>query len=57
MTFLKLFVICTFKDPNLAKKITNLAEYLLKVELHGVHGVGFFLVCSSQSHDGLLEEL
>ena len=44
MTFLKLFLICTFKDPNLAEKLTNLAENLKKVELHGVHGVCFFQV-------------
>ena len=30
MTFLKLFLICTFKDPNLAEKFTNLAENLKK---------------------------
>ena len=30
MTFLKLFLICTFIDPNLAEKITNLAENLKK---------------------------
>ena len=28
--FLKLFLICTFKDPNLAEKLTNLAENLFK---------------------------
>ena len=30
MIFLKLFVIGTFKDANLAEKLTNLAENLLK---------------------------
>ena len=28
MTFLKLFLICMFKEPNLAEKRTNLAENL-----------------------------
>ena len=43
MTFLKLFLIGTLKDPNLAEKFTKLAENLKeKVELHGVHGVSFF---------------
>ena len=45
MTFLKVFLICTFKDPNLVEKLTNLAENLLKVELHRVHRVSFFPVC------------
>ena len=26
MTFLELFLVCTFKDPKLAEKSTNLAE-------------------------------
>ena len=26
MTFVKLFLICTFKDPKMAEKFTNLAE-------------------------------
>ena len=30
MICLKLFLICKLKDPNLAKKLTNLAENLLK---------------------------
>ena len=30
MTFLKLFLICTFKDPNLAEKLPNLAEFFKK---------------------------
>ena len=30
MTLLKLFLICTFKDPNLADKLTNLVENLFK---------------------------
>ena len=30
MTFLKLFLICTFKDPNLADKFIDLAENLKK---------------------------
>ena len=29
-TFLKLFLICTFKDPNLAEKLTNSTENLFK---------------------------
>ena len=42
MTFFKIFLICTFKDPNLVEKLTNLAEHLKKkVELHGVHGFFF----------------
>ena len=45
MLFLKLFVIGTFKDANLAKKIKNLAEFFLKVELCGVHEVHFLQVC------------
>ena len=28
--FLKLFLICTFKDPNLAGNLTNLSENLFK---------------------------
>ena len=28
MIFLKLFLICTFKDQNLAENLTNLAENL-----------------------------
>ena len=31
--FLKLFIICMFKDENFAEKLTNLAEIFLKVEL------------------------
>ena len=30
MTFLELFLICTFKDPKLAEKWTNLAENPIK---------------------------
>ena len=30
MVFLKLFLICMFKDPNLVENLTNLAEILLK---------------------------
>ena len=30
MTFLKLFLICTCKDPNLAEKLTHFAENLIK---------------------------
>ena len=37
ITFLKLFLNCTFKDPNLA-------ENLKEVVLYGVHGVCFFQV-------------
>ena len=44
MTFLKLFLICMFKEPNLAKQKANLAENLLKFELYGVHEVCFFKV-------------
>ena len=44
MILLKLFLICTFKDPNLAENLTNLAENLLKIELREVHGVCFFQV-------------
>ena len=41
MIFLKLFLIYTFKDPNLTENLINLAENLLKIELQGVHGVFF----------------
>ena len=30
MLFFKLFLICTLKDPNFAKKLTNLAENRFK---------------------------
>ena len=50
MTFLKLFLICTFRDSNLAEKLTNLAENLFfKVELRGVLGVRFFQFWSNLS--------
>ena len=44
MTFLNLFLIGTFKNPNFAEKLTNLSENIFKkkVELHGVHGVCYF---------------
>ena len=42
MTFLKSFILCMFKEPNLAIKRTNLAEFFFKVELCGVCGVHFF---------------
>ena len=42
--FFNLFLICTFKDPNLVENLTNLAENLWKNELYRVHGVCFFLV-------------
>ena len=29
--FLKLFLVCMFKDPNLAEKLTNLVEHLKKM--------------------------
>ena len=38
------YLLSRFKDPNLPEKLTNLAENLKKVELHGVHGVCFFQV-------------
>ena len=41
MAFLKLFLICMFKEPNLAEKRTHFAENHLKVELQGVHTVCF----------------
>ena len=44
MTFLKSFLICTFTDPNLAEKITNLVKIILKIKLHRVPGVLFFQV-------------
>ena len=37
MTFLMLFLICTFKDPNLVDNFSNFGE-----NLHGVHGVRIF---------------
>ena len=58
MIFLKLFLICTFKDPNLPKKLTNFAPNLdpnlakkfggksKKKNLpSGVHEVCFVQVC------------
>ena len=45
MTFLKFILICTFKEPNLAKKGQIWRKICLKVELRGVHGVRFFQVC------------
>ena len=49
MIFLKVFLTCTFKDPNLAEKFTNLAENLFKkVDLHWVQGVCFFKVWLSR---------
>ena len=42
MIVLKLFLICIFKDVNLAEKWTNLAGNQLKNLLCGVHGVFFF---------------
>ena len=30
MMFLKLFLICTFKDQNLAEKLTNVEENIFK---------------------------
>ena len=44
MTYLELFLICTFKDPKLAEKRTKLAENPKKIELRGVRGVRFFQV-------------
>ena len=41
MTFLKLFLICTFKDPNLAENLQIWRKIFKTVELHGVHGVFF----------------
>ena len=43
MTFLKLFLICMFKNPNLAEKISKFNKEK-KVELCGVQGVCFFHV-------------
>ena len=43
MKFLKLFLIRTFKNSNLAEKLKKISENLFfKVELHGVNGVCFF---------------
>ena len=43
MTFLKLFLICLFKNPKFVEKWTNLAGD--KIKLRKVHGVCFFHVC------------
>ena len=60
MIFLKLFLICTFKDPKLAEHLTNLADVFLRIKVHifqvcllsggtcGSHRLGMlcvFLVC------------
>ena len=47
MTFLKLFLIWTFKEPNLADFFFFLIwrKIIYKVELHGVLGVFFLQVC------------
>ena len=50
MKFWKLVLTWTSKNPNLAEKSTSLAENLFfKVELRGVHGVGFSKSASSSS--------
>ena len=41
MTFLKLFLICTFKDPNLAENLTNLADTPKKLDPAGFMGLAF----------------
>ena len=41
--FLKLFLICTFKDPNLANNFDKFdGKPLKKIQLLRVHGVCFF---------------
>ena len=42
MAFLKLFLFCLFKEPNLAEKGQIWKKMFLKVELHRVHRVLFF---------------
>ena len=55
MTFLKLFLICTFKDPNLAEKFKKIdRKSFKKIELHGVHGVRFFQVCLEEQVEKLM---
>ena len=44
MTFLKLFLICTFKYQNLAENEPIWRKIIKKGELRGVHGVCFFQV-------------
>ena len=47
MTFLKLFLLRMFKDPNLAENFISLVEnkkIIKKFELRGVHEVCFFKV-------------
>ena len=44
MTFLKLFLICTFKEPHLAETGQIWRKIFFKIELCGVHGVCFFQV-------------
>ena len=44
MTFLKLFLICTFKEIILAEKGQIWQNIFFKVELRGVHRVRFFQV-------------
>ena len=53
MTFLKLFLIGTFKDPKIGGKINQVGgkKKEKKVELRGVHGV-FFPSCWAEAGVG-----
>ena len=47
MIFLKVFLICTLKDPNFAESLTNLVFFFVCFFLLRSYEVCFFLVCWS----------